>query len=237
MLVLLGWILLVAPIGVFALAFAVAARAGGGAAVALAAYVLLLSGILFVCLIAMYPLAVFGGRIPLRRFAAAMLPAQVIAFSTRTSMVALPALVDAAKRRLQLPDAAASVVLPLAVATLRMSTAVGQVVTAIFAAHLYGVPLSASTVVLLAVMAAVLSFSVPGSVSAGFFGAAIVLMQIAKVPVEAAAILLAVDAIPDMFKTVLNVTSHMSATTVVARWLENDGPPQTVSVAASSYAS
>ena len=227
MLVVLGWVLLAAPVGVFALALSVGLRTGGAAVPALGAYVVVLSGLLLICLAGTYMLAVFGGGVPMRRFAVAMLPAQAIAFSSRASMVALPALVEAADRQLRLPRAAAGIILPLAVSTLRVSSAAGLVVSVAFAARMYGGELSLPTVVVVAAMSVLLSFSVPGTVSGGFLGVAAALLQIAKVPVEAAAILLAVDAIPDMIKTVLNVTAHMSATTVAARWTEGDSVTET----------
>jgi Na+/H+-dicarboxylate symporter len=218
MLAVLGWVLAVAPVGVFALALSLAFRLGTSAVNALAGYVALLCAVLIGCLVLMYPLAVFAGGVPFRKFAAAMIPAQAIAFSTRTSLVALPALVEAAQRRLQLSPEAVGVVLPLAVSTLRLSTAAGQVISVAFAARLFGIETPPPALFLTGALAALLSFSVPGTASAGFLSVAAVLLQHAGVPLEALAILLALDPIPDMFKTALNVTGHMTAAAVAGRW-------------------
>ncbi|MDQ3698839.1 MAG: dicarboxylate/amino acid:cation symporter, partial [Gemmatimonadota bacterium] len=216
MLVIVGWLIVVAPAGVFALSAALAMRMGLGAAGALAYYVALMAGLCTAIAVALYPVATVLGRVPLVWFARATLPAQAVALSSRSSLAALPALIDGARTRLALPQAVVGFVLPLAVSVLRLNTPVTWAVGLPFLARLYGVELEPAQIVPLMVTSVLVSFSVPGIPSAGLFLLAPGLAAVG-IPVEGVGILIAVDAIPDMFKTMLNVTGHMTAATVLAR--------------------
>lgn len=216
MLVIVGWILAVAPVGVFALSFSVAARTGIGAAGALLYYIVVLAAILMVVTLLLYVPAVTMGRVPLRQFAAAALPAQAVAVSARSSLAALPALLREARDRLALPAVVTSFALPLAVSTLRVNVPPRWVVSAVFLGHLYGVEVGAATLVWVMVTAILISFSVPGIPSASLFLLAPVLVSVG-LPPEGVGLLIAVDTIPDMFNTLTNVTGHLASATVVAR--------------------
>jgi len=95
MLVIVHWVILVAPLGVFALAYVVGARAGVAAAGALAHYILLLVTVQVLLILLIYPLTVLASRIPFREFARAVAPAQAVATSTQSSLASLPAMVEA----------------------------------------------------------------------------------------------------------------------------------------------
>ena len=123
--VLIEWILACAPVGVFALTFPLAARLGITAIGALGYYVALVSATCVVLLLALYPVAAISGGISLRAFARAVAPAQAVAFSSRSSLASLPALIDGAQR-LGLPVVVTSFCLPLAVSTFKFC---GPVVT------------------------------------------------------------------------------------------------------------
>ena len=214
MLVLVEWVLAVAPIGVFALAFAFAAQVGLAVAGALAGYVAVVIAVFLVYIALLYPVAALLGRVSPRRFAAAVLPAQAVGFSTRSSLAALPANIAGARDRLGLPERATGVALPLAVALLRPNVPISWVICALFLSRLYGVPIDAADVATVVVTSALLSFSVPGLPSASMFMLAPVVAGIG-LPVESVGILIAVDAVPDMFKTAANVTTHMTSATVL----------------------
>jgi proton glutamate symport protein len=216
MLVIVGWVIAVAPIGVFALAVGLGARIGLTAVGVIGGYVVILSGVVILATILMYGAAVFGGGVPLSRFARSVAPAQAVAFSARSSLAALPALVEGARRWLALPPVVTSFVLPLAVSTLRLSTPIMWSITFPFLAQLYGVELGYGHLALLVLNGILLSFSVPGLPSASLFLMAPFLTGLG-IPVEALGIVLAADAIPDLFKGVLNVTGHMASATIVAR--------------------
>jgi proton glutamate symport protein len=216
MLVVVGWILALAPIGVFALAVTLAIRIGAGVASAVGIYLAMHCGLLVVAGILVYVVVAVFGRVSLRDFARAVFPAQVVAFSTRSSLAALPAMIDGADRVLKLPKHVSSFALPFGVSLLRANTGTSWVVSALFIGKLYGVDLSFAQVLVLAATSVAMSFSVPGIPSGGLFIIAPAFMT-AGLPIEGVGILIALDSIPDIFKTLVNVTSHMAATVLLSR--------------------
>jgi len=221
-LVLVRAILAFAPIGVFALAVPLAARMGIAAAGALVTYIVIVSGICIVFMgLVLYPAAVILGRIPLREFAKAALPAQGIAFSSRSSLAALPAMLESVRDTLKLPPVIGSFFIPLAASMFRAGAGIGQTVGVLFIAKLYGVDLGTAQLLTIAVTSVITSFSVPG-VPGGSILVMIPVLMSAGIPVEGIGILLGVDTIPDMFRTTTNVTGHMSAAVILARG-ERDG--------------
>jgi Na+/H+-dicarboxylate symporter len=216
MLVVVGWVLSAAPVGVFALALSVAARTGIQAAGALLYYIVVLSVTLLLVTLMLYvPVLLFGG-VPLRTFAVAALPAQAVAMSSRSSLAALPAMLRETRDRMRLPPVATSFALPLAVSVLRMNVPPRWVISAAFLGQLYGVEVGLATLAYVLVTAVLISFSVPGIPSASLFMMAPVLVSLG-LPAEGVGLLIAVDTIPDMFNTLANVTGQMSSTAVVAR--------------------
>jgi Na+/H+-dicarboxylate symporter len=216
MLQLVAWVLWTAPAGVFALAYALGARAGMGSAHALIALVTLVTMACLAYTCALYVLAVVIGRIPLLTFARAIARAQVVAFSTRSSLASLPAMIQAGETRLGLPPAVTGFVLPLAVSTFKLGATIAIVTSTLFLARLYGVPVTASQVTSIAVSAVLLSFSIPG-IPAGVMLIMIPVLTSVGIPAEGVGILLAVDVIPDMVRTFTNVTADMTAAVIVAR--------------------
>ena len=231
MLVIVRGILALAPIGVFVLALTLAVNLGLSAAGAVGFYLAAHSGLLVIVLVALYVIAVAIGRVPLGRFARAALPAQVVGFSTRSSFAALPATIQGAERVLQLPRAVSGFTLPLAVTTLRINQGVSWIVGALFIASLYGIPLSAAQVALLTVTSVAMSFSVPGIPSGSLFVMAPFFLGVG-LPAEGIGILIALDAVPDLFKTVTNVTGHLTAGVLMARWGGTESPDLAPAVAA-----
>jgi proton glutamate symport protein len=216
MLVIVGWVIAIAPIGVFALAIGLAARIGLAAVGAIAWYIAILSGVVILVTVLLYAAAVLGGGAPLSKFARAAAAAQAVAFSARSSLAALPALVKGARLWLVLPAVVTSFVLPLAVSTLRLSTPIMWSITFPFLARLYGVELGYATLAVIVLNGILLSFSIPGLPSASLFLMAPFLTGLG-IPAAALGIVLAADAIPDLFKGVLNVTAHLASATIVAR--------------------
>lgn len=216
-LVLVGWVLATAPIGVFALAVPLAARLGFSAAGALAGYIVVVSGLTIVySVVVLYPLATIGTGVSLSRFARAALPAQAVAFSSRSSLAALPAMIEAARTELRLGETIASFFLPLAASTFRVGGAIGQTAGVLFIARLYGVPLDPAQLATIVVTVVLTTFSVPG-VPAGSIIVMVPVLLAAGVPTEGIGILLGVDTIPDMFRTTGNVTADLATATVLRR--------------------
>lgn len=210
MLVVVGWVVAVAPIGVLALTFALGARLGASSVGALARYLITLSGSLIILTLLVYPAVVIFGRMPLRRFVSAAAPAQALAAGSRSSLAALPLMISAARERLGLSEAASGFVLPLAVSVFRVNVPMAWVVGVVFLGKLYGIPVGEGALLTLVFTATLLSFSVPGIPSASLFLLSPVLVDLG-LPAAGVGILIAVDVLPDMFKTLANVTSQLAA--------------------------
>ena len=217
MLVIVRWLLVVAPIGVFALALPLVARLGLSAIGALAAYVVLVSLVSAVfSAIVLYPAAAIGGRVSLRQFARAALPAQAVAFSSRSSLAALPALIDSARTRLHLPEEIPSFFIPLAVVLFRVGATCGLTTGALFLARVYGIGVSSTQLATIVVTAVATSFSIPG-IPGGSIIAMVPVLTAVGLPVQGIGILFGVDTIPDMFRTTANVTGQLAAALIVSR--------------------
>jgi Na+/H+-dicarboxylate symporter len=211
---LAGWILELAPIGVFALAVPLASRLGLAAAGAVLAYIIVvvLLTIIAVALL-LYPLGILAGPMSASKFAAYCAPSQAIAFASRSSLAALPAIVESAERG-GLSPTAARVVLPLAVAVFHFGAAVAQTVGVIFLARLFGVTLTPPQLATIVVAVVLASFAVPG-IPGGSIIAMVPVLAAANLPLEGVGILLAVDTIPDMFRTTANLTGAMTLTAIL----------------------
>jgi Na+/H+-dicarboxylate symporter len=215
MLTLVRWVVMLAPIGIFALVLPLAARAGATLAGAIGFYILAYSVGSIVATLLLYPaVAVFGG-IPMRRFARAALPAQLIAFSSSSSIASLPALVESADA-LELPKRVSGFVLPLAVSMFKIAGPVSWTIGALFVGWFYGVPLGMRELGTIAFAAVFLAFASPG-IPRGAFIMLTPLFLAIGLPAEGIGILIAVDALPDTVATVLNVTGDLAATAIVGR--------------------
>ncbi|MBV9624772.1 MAG: cation:dicarboxylase symporter family transporter [Acidobacteria bacterium] len=164
----------------------------------------------------LYPVAAFGGRVSTLPFAQEVLPAQAVAFSSSSSLASLPALVDGSERKLRLPPSVTDVVLPLAVSTFKVATPALWLVAAIFLARLYGVQLAPTQLLVVALAGILTSFSTPG-VPHGWLLVISPLVATMGIPAEGIGLLIAIDAIPDIFATTLNVTGDMAAAALVSR--------------------
>lgn len=217
MLLIIGWVLWIAPVGVFALAFGVGLQSGGGAFAALGHYIAVVSVMGGFVLVLGYGVAwVLGGVSPLK-FAAAVLPAQAVALSTQSSLASLPAMLDSASR-LGLRPATAEFVLPLAVAIFRATSPAMNMAVALYVAALAGVEISPAIAIigiLVALIISVGSVSLPGSIS---FVVSIGPIALAMgIPIEPLALLVAVEMVPDIMRTLSNVTMNVAVTTAVDR--------------------
>lgn len=216
MLVLVRWVILAAPIGVFALVLPLAVHAGGTLAGGIGVYIVVYSIACIVVILLLYPVVAIVGRIPIRRFARAALEPQLIAFSSSSSIATLPALVESAEKELALPERVTGFVLPLAVSTFKIAAPVSWTVGALFVGWFYGVPVGIGGLATIAFAAVFLAFAVPG-IPRGAFIMLTPLFIAIGLPPAGIGILIAVDAIPDLFATVLNTTGDLAAAALVAR--------------------
>ena len=216
MLVVVRGVVWLGPIGVLALMLPLGAHGGAGLVGALGFYVATYSvaSVLFTLLL--YPVVATIGRIPLRAFARAALPGQLIAFSSSSSIASLPALVEGAEQTLRLPKDVTAFVLPLAVSTFKFAGPVSWPFGALFVAWFYQVDLHAPQYFTIAFASVFLGFAAPGVPRGAFLMLAPLFLAIG-LPIEGIGILIAVDALPDLFATVLNASGDLAATALVAR--------------------
>lgn len=208
------WLL---PAGVFVLVFPIVLEAGSGMTGFLGLYVVIQCALVLMVILLLYPVTAFLGRVPVFEFARGVSPAQLVAASSRSSLASLPALVQGARDRLHLPAPATGVVLPLAVALFKLSGTASAPLRLFVLAKVYDIPLSLGTVAIFLVTIIVLSFGTVGLPSGLLAIPTLPAYMAAGIPIEGVVILEAVDAIPDVFKTVLNVTADMSVATILSR--------------------
>lgn len=216
MMILVGWVVALAPVGVFALGFGLGAHLGAAGAGAVGWFLAVSIGLYLAGTLLLYPLAVLGGAIGWRSFAVAMAPVQAVGLSSRSSLASLPALVKAARDDLALPEEVAGLVLPVAVSTFKLQHALATVLGLVFVARLYGVDLSPAAIAAGAAAGIVIGATTPGVPSAGLMLQA-PLYSALGLPVEGLALLIAIDTIPDMFKTLFNVTADMTVAVLLSR--------------------
>ncbi len=216
MLVIVGWVLAVAPVGIFCLALALGVHLGTGVVGAVAFYLAAHCAFLAIAVLLLYVVIRIFSAVPLAQFARAAAPAQVIAMSTRSSFAALPAMIDGATRVLKLPMRVAGFALPFGVSVFRLNQGVTWIVSALFISKLYAVPLTTAQLAFLGASSVAASFSVPGIPSGGLIISTPFFVSVG-LPIEGMGILFALDAIPDILKTLLNVTGQLAATVLLSR--------------------
>jgi len=216
MLTLVRWVVMIAPIGVFALVLPLAAHSGAAFAGGISFYIVAYSAASLAMTALLYPVVALAGNLPMRHFARAALPAQLIAFSSSSSVASLPALVESAERSLGLPSRVTGFVLPLAVSTFRVAAPLSWTVGALFVGWFYRIPLHTMNLATIAFAAVFLAFVAPG-VPRGAFIMLTPLFLAIGLPAEGIGILIAADAIPDTVATMLNVTGDLAAAVLVAR--------------------
>lgn len=216
MLVVIGWVLLIAPVGVFALAFLVGAKAGTAAFGALLHYVLIVSSIGVILWISSFFMGAIGGRLSIMRFARATMPAQVVAISTQSSLASLPAMLKGAGQ-IGVPTANSGIILPLAVAIFRFTGPAMNLAVAIYIARWYGVPLTPQSLtagVIVASITTLGALSLPGAIT---YISSIAPIAVAMgVPVAPLGLLVAIENFPDIVRTLGNVTMDLATTATLS---------------------
>jgi Na+/H+-dicarboxylate symporter len=216
------WMLKVAPVGIFALVFPLTVRSGAGIASALLYYVGTTVGLCLVVAAGMYALVWSTRVVPVGGFARSAATAQILGFTSRSSMAALPLMIEASRDRLRLPDEVSHALLPLLVSVFRATASVAICVGVAFVAWLYGVDLRPDQLATAGLLSILLGVAMPGIPGAGVLATAPVLTAVG-LPAEAVPVLLAVDAVGDMFRTGTNVTAHLALAVFGARVLRPSG--------------
>jgi Na+/H+-dicarboxylate symporter len=223
LLVIIGWVLWIAPLGVFALSFTVGASAGTAAFAGVLHYIVLVSAVGVAVLLMGYPIAVIAGRLGLGTFTRSMIAPQSVAISTRSSLASLPAMLAAAGL-MGIRDQVADVTLPIAVALFRATGPAMNVAVAFYVAHWLGYEPTLVQIIAATAVGAVMSYasiSLPGEIS--FISSIAPIAMALGVPIGPLALLVAVEMIPDIFRTVGNVTLDVAVTAAVDR---GEGGPE-----------
>ena len=220
---LVWWILWLAPIGVFGLAAPVTAQLGWGLVQSLAIFVLSVIVALAIYITLVYlPLLGFVARVSPVKFVAATFGAASLAFSTTSTVAALPVTLEETKGNLGVSDPVADLVLPLGASLYRAGSALFQGAAVVFLAHLFEVPFPMTAVGGAILATFLVSLTVAPVPSSGVMTLAPAL-DVVGVPMSGLAILLGIDRIPDMFRSTTNLLGQITASVLVDRWVGQDG--------------
>jgi proton glutamate symport protein len=212
---ILSVILYVAPFGVFSLIASVIATQGLGLLAGLSLYVLGLF-LASVLMVLFYTIALWILQAkPLRLFAT-LSESLSLAFGTASSNAALPVMLQNL-REYGLREEIASFAIPLGTVLKRDGSATLQGFNALFIAQVYGIPLTPSLLLSIALSALLVSFSTPGVPGSGLITMTTVLSA-AGLPLEGVALVAGVDRLTDGFKTVLNVIGNTANAILLDRW-------------------
>jgi len=207
----------VAPYGVFALIAILAATSSGEDIFALGKYVGLVFAVLFIHALIVYPtILVLIGRLSPLMFLSKLRAAMLFAFTTASSNATIPVTLETVEKRIGVSNKIASFTVPLG-ATINMDgTAIMQGIATGFIAQFYGIDLSVSQYLMVVVMVILASIGTAGVPSVGLVVLAGVLDQVG-LPAEGIALILGVDRLLDMTRTVVNITGDSMVTTIVAK--------------------
>jgi proton glutamate symport protein len=217
LLVVIAWVLAVAPLGVFALAFTVGAAAGGAAFAGLGHYIVIISLIGVLVTLAAYPLVAIAGNVRMGPFTRGLIAPQAVAISTRSSLASLPAMLDAS-RGMGICEEVSDVTLPIAVALFRATGPAMNEAVAFDVAHWLGLHPTLAQMIAATAVGAVMSYgavSLPGEVS--YISSIAPIALALGVPIAPLGLLVAVEMIPDIFRTVGNVTHDVALASIVDR--------------------
>jgi DAACS family dicarboxylate/amino acid:cation (Na+ or H+) symporter len=207
----------IAPFGVAALLFSITSRFGFHLLIALGFYVITVLVGLTIHLFIVYPvlLKTFARYNPFKFFRKTK-GVMLTAFSTSSSSATLPTTITVSQENLGIPSQITGFVLPLG-ATMNMNgTALFEGVTVLFLAQVFGVNLSIGVQIIVIIMSVITAVGAAG-VPSGSIPLLVIVLAMVNVPVEGIAIILGVDRILDMCRTVLNVTGDITCAAYVSR--------------------
>ncbi|WP_293008156.1 dicarboxylate/amino acid:cation symporter [Nitrosomonas sp.] len=221
-LMLVGWIMRLAPLGIMALVLQLVATQDAGLLSTMIKFVAIVLGTTLLHGLVVLPMILYltTGMTPLKFWLGAR-EALITAFATSSSAATLPVTLRCAEQHLHVKRDVAGFVIPLG-ATMNMDgTALYEAVAALFIANLVGIELSLTQQLIVFVTAMLAAIGAPGIPSAGMVTMVVVLQSVG-LPVEAIAILLPVDRILDTLRTAVNVEGDMVGSLVVQHWINKD---------------
>jgi Na+/H+-dicarboxylate symporter len=212
----LHYLFMALPLSVTCLAMIITTRNGALLVGVAGFYIIGVCAILGVAIIIQYVAIVFFGHTSLKNFFRALLPAQFVAASTCSSLATLPALLVSVKR-MGIPDEIAGSAVPVFISFFRVNLMVANPFSFFLLSHLYNLPIDLPNVIFFLGMMMITSFGSPGLPQTGNVYSLPVFLA-AGIPLEGVVLLKALDAIPDVFKTILNVTETAAVTSVTVRF-------------------
>ena len=222
MLIIVQAVLLIAPIGIFALTLVVGAKVGGTVFTAMGYFIGVQFFFMVIVVVALLALTVLLGRMGVGRMAKGVMPPMLVAAGTSSSLSALPAMIDGARDVWRLPERVYGFVLPLAVSTFKPTSGYSWVINVFFVATLYGVPFGPAQLALAAGYATLFNATIPGIPGGGMIAITPMLLALG-LPIEGLAILIAINPIVDRFTTIGNVAADMAITAILAANVKRDG--------------
>ncbi|MCU0229843.1 MAG: dicarboxylate/amino acid:cation symporter [Acidobacteria bacterium] len=222
---LIGWVIRLAPVGVAALLFVLAAQLGYAVLGQLARFVGVVLLALGLQLVVVYSALVkFGGGMSPWAFFRGSEAAMLTAFSTASSNATLPTALRVAETELKLPARVARFVLTIGSTANQNGTALFEGVTVLFLAQFYGVELTLAQQVLVSFVAILGGIGTAG-VPAGSLPVVAMILGMVGIPPEGIGVILGVDRFLDMCRTTVNVTGDLAVAVVVARGEAADAEP------------
>jgi len=225
-LMLVGWIMRLAPFGIMALLLQLVATQDTGLLTTMAKFMAIVIGTTLLHGVVVLPLILYliTGMTPIKFWLGAR-EALITAFATSSSAATLPVTLRCAEQHLHVKRDVVGFVIPLG-ATMNMDgTALYEAVAALFIANLVGIELSLLQQVIVFLTAMLAAIGAPGIPSAGMVTMVVVLQSVG-LPVEAIAILLPIDRILDTVRTTVNVEGDLVGSLVVQKWIRQDKPSE-----------
>jgi len=215
---IVNWAMLMAPLAVFGLLCDITIRVGIDALIGTSAYVLtVIVGLGILLCFYLLLVAIIGRKSP-GKFLHDIRSAQLLAFSTSSSAAVMPLSMKTAHEKLGVRKSISQFLIPLGATVNMDGTALYQVVAAVFITQVFGIDLSVSELVLLAITTVGASIGAPSTPGVGIVILATILVGIG-VPASGIALILGVDRILDMTRTSVNVTGDLAACVVMEKWI------------------
>lgn len=208
-----------APVGVLALMAALVVDYSGDMDIftALGMYMVTVTIGLILLIVGFYPLLInILARVKITDFLRAVLPAQLVAFTTSSSAATLPVTMRQVINELKVSRPIANFVLPVGVTINMDGTSCYQAIAAVFIAQVFGIDLTISQQIIIVLTATLASIGTPG-IPSGSIVMLIIVLNSVGLPVEGLALILGVDRPLDMLRTVVNITGDSTVSSIVAR--------------------
>ena len=217
MLTLVRWIILVTPLGVFALMLELALTTGFSAAGMVAAFVAMNQGIQLLIVLALYPIAAVAGGVGLKAFARAVAPVQLVAVSTRSSLATMPVQMESGRDNLRFGPSTTGIVIPICVALFKITTLISNPVRVLFLAHVFGISLTPGQLVSFLVTVLLITFTELGLPRGGVPFRTVPAYLAVGIPLEGLIVLQAANDLEDYPDTLANATGMFATATALSR--------------------